>query len=225
MNSSRFAPVLMAVVLSNVAFLGTASAQDAAARDYYLARGDRAATQALNNVERFHYEPAVKSIQARRYQYAQADLEFILKYFPNHPQALARIGEVSIALRRPDIAEDRFNNAIGRYPQHDETYVIHGIFLHKLGRIERAITEYKRALDINPASAFGHYNLALAYVERNDYVQANVHAQQAYALGVTFPGLKRKLQAAGAWKVLEGDSTKLADPPPSANPEGERKAE
>lgn len=225
MNRGRcFASVLMAVLLSGFGFAGTVSPQDIVARDYYLASGDRAATQALRNVERYHYEPALKALQARRYQGAQGDLEFILRYFPNHPQALDKLGEVGLGLKRPDIAEQRFRSAIERYPQHHETYVVYGTFLHRLGRVDAAIAQYQKALEINPDSPYGNYNLGLAYMDRKDYLQANLHAQRAYELGVSFPGLRKKLQQAGAWKPLENASGSPANPPSSAKQEDKPKA-
>jgi tetratricopeptide (TPR) repeat protein len=203
MDYSRYlAAVLVLTLLNCAALFDAARAQDAA-RDYYEAAGDRAATAALHNLDRFHYQPAVKHLQNRQYKFALADLEFMLKYFPNHPQALATMAELGLAAHRPDIAEQQFKDALARYPQHYETYVIYGTFLQKLGRVDVAITEYKKALEINPESVYAHYNLGLAYVDRKDYQQANIHAQKAYQLGVGFPGLKEKLQAAGAWRPEE----------------------
>jgi len=215
---------LIATMTALVLGLVTASAQDSIARDYYLAGSEREAVNALRNMHRFHYEPALKALQARKYQNAQGDLEFMLKYFPNHPQALDKMGEVALGLKRPDIAEQRFATAIARYPQHDETYVVYGTFLHRLRRVDLAIAQYQKALEINPNSVYGHYNLGLAYVDRKDYTRANVHAQKAYELGVTFPGLRKRLQAAGAWKPLESTSSSSAEPVPGAKQQDETDA-
>jgi tetratricopeptide (TPR) repeat protein len=149
----------------------------------------------------------------------------MLKYFPNHPQALDKLGEVGLALKRPDIADERFRAAIERYPQRDETYVVYGTFLHRLGRVDAAIAQYQKALEINPDSPFGNYNLGLAYVDRKNYSQANVHARKAYELGVAFPGLRKKLEAAGAWRPLDRASSSPATPPSSGKQEGQRKPE
>jgi len=222
-RSCCFGGFLTAVLVYGLAFPGTASAQDIVARDYYLAGSDPAAARTLRNVERYHYEPALKYLRSRNYRYAQNDLEFILKYFPNHPQALAKISEIGLAVKRPDLAEEHFRNAIERYPQRDETHVIYGTFLHKLGHIDAAIAEYRKALEINASSVYAHYNLGLAYVDRKDYSEANVHAQKAYQLGAGFPALRRKLQAAGAWRPLETTSSSPVSPSSSA--QQERKAD
>ena len=217
-----FAALLVALLLNGLACSGRVSAQEQqVARDYYAGHAD----QALRNMNRYHYEPALKALQLRKYRGAQGELEFILRYFPNHPQALAKIGEVSIATQRPDLAERHFQTAIARYPQHDETHVIYGAFLHKLGRIDAAIAEYRRALEIDPDSAYAHYNLGLAYVDRKDYSQANIHAQKAYELRVTFPGLRKKLEDAGAWRPVERASSTPADAASSGKQQDKRKAD
>jgi len=200
MARGRRITVVLAVVAALVSSLVNGVAAQDSGRDYYQASAYRDGPQMLRNLNQNHYRLAVRQLERRRYHAAQPDLEFMLRYFPNHPQALAGMAQVSIGLKRPDLADEYFRNAIGRYPQHDETYVIYGVFLHRLGRTDAAIAQYRKALEINPNSAFGHYNLGLAYVDNKSYAQANVHAQKAYQLGISLPGLKRQLESAGAWK-------------------------
>ncbi|MCL4798005.1 MAG: tetratricopeptide repeat protein [Burkholderiales bacterium] len=198
----RFSATLVAAAALSCALALGAAAQDAG-RDYYTAGASTEGAQMLRNLDQNHYRRAVGALERRRYEGALADLEFMLKYVPNHPRALAGISQVAIGVQRPGLAEQRFKAALERYPQHDETYVIYGVFLHKLGRTDAAIAQYRKALEINASSGFAHYNLGLAYVDTKDYAQANAHAQKAYQLGVSFPGLKRQLQAVGAWKSTE----------------------
>lgn len=203
------------VTLAAAAALCWALAHGAAAqdpgRDYYTAGASTDGAQMLRNLDQNHYRLAAGALERRRYAGAQADLEFMLKYVPNHPRALAGMAQVALGLKRPDLAEQRFKAAIERYPQYDETYVIYGVFLHKLGRTDAAIAQYRKALEINASSGFAHYNLGLAYVDTKDYAQANAHAQKAYQLGVSFPGLKRQLQAVGAWKPTEPSADAAKD--------------
>lgn len=197
-----FAAFVAAAVVLCVA-LATDVAAQGPGRDYYQAGAYPDGIQMLRNLDQNHFRLAARQLERRRYHAAVPDLEFMLRYFPNHPHALAAIAQVGIGMKRPDLPEQHFNTAIQRYPDHDETYVIYGVFLHKLGRTDAAIAQYKTALEINPNSGFGHYNLGLAYVDTKDYVQANTHAQKAYQLGINLPGLKRQLQAVGAWKPAE----------------------
>ncbi|MCC6609933.1 MAG: tetratricopeptide repeat protein [Burkholderiales bacterium] len=187
-----------AVVLGLASLSGNAAAQDPG-RDYYMASSYSDGMQMLRNLNQNHYRPASEKLSRGHYSGVEGDLDFMLKYFPNHPQALAGMAQLAIGLKRPYMAERYFKNAIERYPDHDETYMIYGVFLHRLGRLQPAIAQYEKALEINPDSALGHYNLGLAYVDIKRYREANVHAQKAYQLGVTLPGLRRQLEAAKAW--------------------------
>jgi tetratricopeptide (TPR) repeat protein len=210
---------LLAVAVVLVSTLSNIVAAQNPGRDYYKASAYRDGIQMLRNLNQNHYRQAAGALERKRYHAARSDLEFMLKYFPNHPQALAGMAQVAVGLKRPDLADQHFRDAIERYPEHDETYVIYGVFLHKLGRTDAAIAQYRKALEINPASGFGHYNLGLAYVDTKDYAQANAHAQKAYQLGVNFPGLKRQLEAVRAWKPAES-STGASAAPESAEREG-----
>jgi tetratricopeptide (TPR) repeat protein len=218
-RGSRFA-ALLAVAVVLVSTLGNNVTAQHPERDYYKASSYPDGIQMLRNLNQNHYRLAAGALERRRYQAAQADLEFMLKYFPNHPHALAGMAQVGIGLKRPDLADQHFRNAIERYPEHDETYMIYGVFLHRLGRTDAAIAQYKKALEINPNSGFGHYNLGLAYVDTKDYAQANAHAQKAYQRGVNLPGLKRRLEAARAWKPADPSADAGATPGP-AKREGE----
>jgi len=193
-----FSISLAAALMLSFALVQSAAGQDPG-RDYYGAGASRDGIQMLRNLDQNHYRLAAGALERGRYQGAVPDLEFMLKYIPNHPQALAGIAQASIGLKRPDLADQYFKNAIARYPEHDETYVIYGVFLHKLGKVDAAIAQYRKALEINPNSVLGHYNLGLAYVDTKAYAEANVQAQKAYQLGITLPGLRRQLEAAGAW--------------------------
>ena len=207
--------------LAAAAILSLALIQDSAAqapvRDYYQAGASTSGAQMLRNLDQNHYRGAARQLEIRRYHAAIPDLEFMLKYIPNHPQALAGIAQVSVGLKRPDLADQHFKNAIQLYPDHDETYVIYGVFLHKLGRMDAAIAQYKKALEINPNSVLGHYNLGLAFVDTKDYVEANLHAQRAYQGGMTLPGLRRQLEAANAWKPAAPSTDVSASPEPAGS--------
>jgi predicted Zn-dependent protease len=145
---SRLAALLLALLANGLVLSDAGNAQNVA-RDYYASAGDRAATAALRNLDRFHYQPAMRNLRSGKYKFALADLEFMLKYFPNHPQALAAIAEVGLAAKRPEIAEQPIKEALALYPQHDETYVIYGTFLQQRGQVDAAIAEYKKALRID----------------------------------------------------------------------------
>jgi tetratricopeptide (TPR) repeat protein len=88
--------------------------------------------------------------------------------------------------------------------------VAQGIYLARTKRYPEAIKSYEHALEIAPDSVNAHYNLGLAYIETKQYQLANEHAQRAYELGASLPGLRDKLKRIGQWNPV---ATAPADEP------------
>jgi tetratricopeptide (TPR) repeat protein len=192
--------------------------------DYYITRSDKAAGNLLQQVEKYHLAPGIQNARANKYQYAHGELGFILRYFPNHPQALMLMAEVCVKWKHPAQcnADAYFQKALEINPQAADTYTIQGIHLQNTGRIDQAIDSYKMALERNPSSMNAHYNLGLAYANKKNFEEANKHAQEAYALGMTLPGLRNMLTKAGAWRPLPAQS---AAPPAAGAAPSEAPAE
>ena len=171
--------------------------------DYYATP---AGSELLRNVENYHMGPARKKMADKSYNYAQGDIDFMLRYFPNHPRALALMGEVATQTKRPFLARKYFDRAIELYPERGGTYIVYGVFLHKAGDVQDAIKQYRTGLKLSPGDMDGHYNLGLALVQAGQYKEANRHAQKAYALGHPLRGLRAKLERANAWKPEKGKS-------------------
>lgn len=58
-----------------------------------------------------------------------------------------------------------------------------GVAYNKKGDGEKAITAFKRALEINPGSISAHLNLAILYSRSKEYGLAIQHADAAARLG------------------------------------------
>ena len=211
---------LAGVVLAAIAIPSRAQSPT----DYYLARSDRAASNLLEQVEKYHLSPAVSNLRTGKYEYSYNEISFILGYFPNHPQALVLLSELCVKWKHPARcdADGRFQRALQVNPEVADTYTIQGMYLQNTGRTDQAIENYKKALERNPVSVNAHYNLGLAYVSKKDFVEANKHAQQAYSLGMTLPGLRNMLTKAGAWKPLPAEP---AAPPAAATPPADAPSE
>jgi len=164
--------------------------------DYY----DPQNATLLRTVETYHLYPGQERIRNREYEHAFGDFVFILRYFPNHPQALVQMVQLCTEWKSPKCYLDpMFEAAIARRPDVASTYVTLGIYYHRNKKYADAIGAYKKALGLDPDSMNGHYNLGLAYVATKDYAKANVEAQSAYALGAPLPGLRDQLIKAKAW--------------------------
>ncbi len=152
--------------------------------DYYAARG----SELLKSVEQYHLGPGEEHVRAKEYQSAWNDFDFILRAFPNHPQALLLMTQLCTQWRGPKCElNSAFERAIDVNPKASGTFVALGIYLYRTKHYGDAIQSYQRALTIDNDSMNAHYNLGLTYLETKQYELANEHAQRAYALGAPTP--------------------------------------
>lgn len=180
-------------------------------RDYYTPTPDR--ERVLTMIHYHHFGLGKRRMRDGEFWSALVEFEFILTYYPNDPIALMAIVELCTKWKSPQCrAEDKFTRAIERNPTAADTYVIHGIYLHRNGKLREALEAYERAVELDPNSMNGHYNLALAYLDVKDYQAANEHAQLSYSLGASLPGLREKLKRLGHWSPgpAAGAATKAA---------------
>lgn len=181
-------------------------------RDYYnpgTTTDERADWQ---NAHQFHLQPALDAMKHGNWQSARDNLEFILRVFPNSPQALNGISELCVLKwKSPQCdADPWFEKAVAVNPEIATTWVIYGIHLQRKKRPSDAVGALERALKLSPNSVNAHYNLGLAYFDLKDYDNANRQAQAAYALGAPLPGLRDMLKRAGAWKPAATDRSESA---------------
>jgi tetratricopeptide (TPR) repeat protein len=166
------------------------------ANDYYAALP----TGRVNVVDQYHLGPCEKRLNERDYQRGMNECNFILKIFPNHPNALLLMSRICEQWKSPKcMLDDYFRSAIAINPEAPKTYVIIGIYLHDVKQYDKAIESYKRALQLDPNDMNAHYNLALTYLKTDRFDLANAHAQRAYALGASLPGLRNMLEKSGHW--------------------------
>jgi len=180
--------------------------------DYY--DPSPSARELLNRVEKYHLAQGISSMQGGKYYYAWQDFDFILRYFPNHPRGLQLMSELTVQIKSPPKGQIYFDRAMRLFPNSASNFAAYGIFLHKQGKLDLAIDQYKRAVELSPESASYNYNLGLAYFEKKQLPLSNESAQKAYALGYPLPGLRNKLVQAGAWKPLDdspGPETKKTE--------------
>jgi tetratricopeptide (TPR) repeat protein len=195
LRASRLAVAVLAMVA------GSASAQPDPNKphDYYAFQRSSLVT----NVEQFHLGPCQQRLRERDYARSVGECNFILKIFPNHPRALVLTTEACNSWKSPLCRLDEvFQNAVSINPQAPETFVIQGMYQHRSQQYGKAIRSYEYALQLDPNLLNAHYNLALTYLETKQFDLANEHAQRAYALGATLPGLRKMLESSGHWTPI-----------------------
>ena len=135
-----------------------------------------------------------------RYQRAMDDLRYTVAHVPNHPYALKK--GVEVCQVKPHFLKCKevtkwFEDAIDWTPKEPNAYALYGLHLHNLGQLDEAMKKYKMAISLRPSLTDAHYNLALIYLEREEYQEATKHAETAYQLGHRSNGLRNSLVAKG----------------------------
>lgn len=167
--------------------------------DYYAP--GQTSTQLYRNVM-LHFPSGRDYASRGQWGSALADYEFILNFYPNHPQALIELSELCVKWKAAtcDVtAESWYQKAIARNPGAAQSYVVLALHLHRKKKLDEAVKIYKQAIELAPNSINAHYNLGLAYADLQQYELANLHAQKSYSLGVTLLGLRSRLEKVGKW--------------------------
>jgi tetratricopeptide (TPR) repeat protein len=138
------------------------------------------------------------------------NIDYTLYAFPNHTRALYAMGMWQLKQRKQSqleyermlrstrlrTAECYFERAIMFVPNDGMVHAVYGAFLHKAGALQKAVTEYERAIELMPDNPEPHYNLGLLYVDLKNYPKAQEQAAIAYGAGYPLQGLKQKLARA-----------------------------
>lgn len=154
----------------------------------------------LSAVERHHLPQAREKARWKNPSYAWTDVNFILRHFPNHPDALMLAIDLSFKSNDMRHVKELFEKAVLFDPEPAAPWVIYGLFYHRHGQLSEAVKRYLEALKRDPDLAEAHYNLGLAYFKLKQYEAANQAAQKAYALGYPLPGLRRQLKRVDKWQ-------------------------
>jgi tetratricopeptide (TPR) repeat protein len=190
--------------------------------DYY--DQDPTVQKILRSVNSHHVEYAVHALSQGRIVYASAqktgdvfhDLDYALRWFPNHPVALSHMASFFREYKGSDIippqasVEEYFAKALNFRPRDANVHALYAVHLHKIGKLDAALSEYQQAIKLLPDSSELQYNLGLLYTDKKDFKKALMYAKKAYAMGYPLPGLKDRLKRAGVWQ--DGDSTKQQTP-------------
>lgn len=175
-------------------------------------------------VERIHFTPDVENgIKGSTASAVGADLGYTLRVIPNHHRALATLGRMAARTKSPELpylgypVECYFERAIRMAPTDGAVYAEYGNYMHALGKSDKELEAFRRAVELEPDNPTINYNLGLAYFTHKDYDKAAVHAHRAYGLGFPLQGLKQKLAAVGKWQE-QAPAPAAAESPVTATP-------
>lgn len=193
--------------------------------DYRVAPADK-----LRQVELFHFTSNVEALtKGQSTVDIGGDLEFTLRYFPNHVRALSamvRLGKREKTDRprgNTDTIDCWLQRARTFRPDDGTVRLLYALWLVHRGQKSAAAAELSAARQNTPeGTANFEYNMGLAYLELGDFAHALQAAHTAYAMGYSLPGLRDSLKRAGKWRepsppATTGEPTTLplkTDPQP-----------
>lgn len=158
----------------------------------------------VRQIESHHFDADTEAlIRGKTAATPGGDIEFLVRYIPNHPRGLSALVRLSLRDRTPRPSGVQVNvecylvRALEFRAGDVLVEQIYGTYLARLGRNEEAVKRFKNAESIAPEDALIAYNLGLLYVELGDFEQARRYAQKAYSSGISFPGLRDRLARAG----------------------------
>lgn len=170
--------------------------------DYRAAPPDK-----LHIVEAYHFNADVE--QLRKGQSTTnigEDLEFVLRYFPNHSRALNSMMKLGKREKtdKPrgnrDSIECWFERATKFVPGDGTVNLLYALWLVHAGKKSEATEQLALARGGDSNNANYAYNLGLGFLEVGDYESALEFAHKAYALGYPLPGLRDRLIRAKKWR-------------------------
>ena len=160
----------------------------------------------LQVVEHHHFNHNVETLRAGQSTVnIGADIDFVLRYFPNHPRALNAMARLA-ARDKTDRPRGStytmacwFDRAVRKAPEDTYVRLLYGIWLAKRGEKDLAREQLRVVADTEDRSPNMTYNLGLAYYEIGEYEKALEAAHEAARQGFPLPGLKGMLSKVGKW--------------------------
>jgi tetratricopeptide (TPR) repeat protein len=160
----------------------------------------------ISQVEFNHLNANVENLVSGMTGSVGGDLDFVVRYSPNHHRALAALVRLALRDKSPQPygvrlpVECYLLRALEFTPSDPEVLKIYGTYLSRLGRNAEALARFEQAEKHAPDDPLIAYNIGLVLVETRDFERARTYAKKAYAAGVEFPGLRDKLTRQGQWR-------------------------
>jgi hypothetical protein len=170
----------------------------------------------LNLVEVAHFSEDVENLRRGKTGSLMADLDFVLRAFPNHHRALTSVVNYHLKVRRwnnsmdGQPAECYLQRAMAFRPDDPVLYRMYGYYMHESNRPNLALNANLVALKYWPDDVMLHYNTGLLLFKAKRYEDAEALARPLYNSGLDLPGLKNKLRAKGYLRTPEELAAKKA---------------
>lgn len=122
-----------------------------------------------------------------QFEKAISELEIARDLVPNNPEINAGLGLILTAAGKPEEAINLIKNAMRLHPIPPSWFFnVLGNTYHQTGQYEKAVHEYKKAIQLQPDSMFSHLNLAVCYVKLRREADAHVEAAEVLRVNPKF---------------------------------------
>lgn len=153
--------------------------------------------KSLELVESAHFTPAVRRLVKGKSATISADLDYTIRAYPNHHQALASMVEYYFSPTEPTPLKSKpecyLQRALVFRPNDAAVHHIFAIYAHRRKMYEKAIQHYDKAIVIDGSSGSLRYNRGLTHYAMKQYDEAFNDAMAARERGYPLQGLMRKL--------------------------------
>jgi Tfp pilus assembly protein PilF len=116
-----------------------------------------------------------------------SNLKYVLRYFPNHPDALHFLSRIAKLTRTPSPPISYYHKALRLFPQHAYTHAQYGNYLAENSvnnvQIKEGMANLKKAIEMDPRLAVAYAWLANAYYKTGNSELVLQAAKKAKLLG------------------------------------------
>jgi tetratricopeptide (TPR) repeat protein len=160
----------------------------------------------IQQIESNHFDRQTEFLVKPKTGSLGGDIDFLLRYVPNHPRALASLSRLALKENRPKPSgasipvECHFLRALAFAPDDPAVLMLYGSFLARTDRPKEALARLREAEKLETHNGTLQYNIGLVLVDLGDYPAARDYAEKAYAQGISLPGLRDRLAQKGYWK-------------------------
>lgn len=160
----------------------------------------------ISQIEGHHFDADTESLIRGITGSIGADIDFLVRYSPNHHRGLAALVRLALKEKTPKPSgvsipvECFLVRALEFKPTDPEVQKIYATYLARLGRDDEALATFEQAEKLAPDDPVVAYNMGLLLTEKRDFERARMYAKKAYAGGLQFPGLRDKLAKQGQWR-------------------------
>lgn len=156
-------------------------------------------------VEDFHFTPRVEALVGGVSAPLGAELDYTLRAFPNHHRALVALTRLGAKTKQEQpggaqfTVECYYKRALQFRPDDVVARMLYARFLATGKRMDDALRELDRTVELAKDNPFTHYNAGLVYFEIGQYEKALAQAHRAAELGFTRNELADQLRGKGKW--------------------------